>query len=92
MCGNSSQAIRRVSLRDQLNDLVNQMVEIGISYLDAVHEFEKRFIKTVLDRNHGNQSKAAKVLNIHRNTLSRKIEDLELHDGGPKRRENRRGG
>ncbi len=38
-----------------------------------MNEFEKKFIKRVLDRSNGNQSRAARLLGIHRNTLSRKI-------------------
>jgi len=49
------------------------MVERGILFPEAVTEFEKKFIKRVLDRSKGNQSRAARVLGIHRNTLSRKI-------------------
>ena len=60
-------------MRDQLENLVGQMVERGILFDEAVNEFEKKFIKRVLDRFHGNQSRAAKLLGIHRNTLSRKI-------------------
>jgi DNA-binding protein Fis len=60
-------------MKDQLEGLVGQMVERGILFQEAVGEFEKRFIKRVLDRNNGNQSRAAKILGIHRNTLSRKI-------------------
>ena len=72
-------------MRDQLEALVNQMIEKGIAYDDAVGEFQKKFIKGVLDRNHGNQSKAAKVLGIHRNTLGRKVEELGLNHR-PKRK------
>lgn len=72
-------------MKEKLESLVNEMVDRGISYEDAVHEFEKRFVKKVLDKNHGNQSKAAQALEIHRNTLSRKIEELGL-DHRPKRR------
>jgi len=54
------------------------MVERGILFQEAVGEFEKRFIKRVLDRLNGNQSRAAKVLGIHRNTLSRKIYAFKL--------------
>ncbi len=72
-------------MKDQLESLVNQMIEHGILYGDAVGEFEKRFIKKILEKNNGNQSKAAETLGIHRNTLSRKIEELEL-DHRPKRR------
>ena len=60
-------------MRDQLEALVGQMVERGILFDEAVNEFEKRFIKRVLDRSNGNQSRAARLLGIHRNTLSRKI-------------------
>jgi transcriptional regulator with PAS, ATPase and Fis domain len=73
-------------MKEQLDSLINQMVEHGISYEDAVGEFEKRFIKKVLEKNNDNQSKAAQTLGIHRNTLSRKIEEFGL-DHRPKRRQ-----
>ena len=60
-------------MRDQLEALVGVMVERGILFDEAIKEFEKKFIKHVLDRYNGNQSRAAKLLGIHRNTLSRKI-------------------
>ena len=65
-------------MKDQLDGLVTQMVEKGILFDEAVEEFEKRFIKRVLDRNNGNQSRAARALGIHRNTLSRKIEVYKI--------------
>ena len=65
-------------MKDQLEGLVGQMVERGIMFQEAVGEFEKRFIKRVLDRSNGNQSRAARVLGIHRNTLSRKIGAYKL--------------
>lgn len=55
------------------------MVERGILLEEAVNEFEKKFIKRVLERANGNQCRAAKVLGIHRNTLSRKIEEYKLN-------------
>jgi Fis family transcriptional regulator len=61
-------------VKDQLEALIGQMVEKGILFEEAVEEFEKKFIKHVLERTHGNQSRAARQLGIHRNTLSRKIE------------------
>jgi DNA-binding NtrC family response regulator len=60
-------------VRDQLETLIGQMVERGILFDEAVNEFEKRFIRRALDRSRGNQSRAARLLGIHRNTLSRKI-------------------
>jgi len=61
-----------------MEGLVSWMVERGILFDEAVGEFEKRFIKRVLDRVDGNQSRAANVLGIHRNTLSRKLVQYKL--------------
>ena len=72
-------------MKNQLDALINQLIEHDILFADAVGEFEKRFIRKVLDKSNGNLSKAAKVLRIHRNTLSRKIAALKL-DHQPKRR------
>ncbi len=72
-------------MKNQLDALINQLVEQDILFEDAVGEFEKRFIWKVLEKNNGNLSKAAKVLRIHRNTLSRKVAALKL-DHQPERR------
>ncbi len=65
-------------MKDQLESLINQMIDQGILFTDALSEFEKRFIKKMLEKTNGNHSKAAVELGIHRNTLSRKVEDLGL--------------
>jgi DNA-binding NtrC family response regulator len=54
------------------------MYQSGILYSEAVREFRKRFILTVLEQNNGNQCKAARQLGMHRNTLSRTIAELKL--------------
>jgi Fis family transcriptional regulator, factor for inversion stimulation protein len=72
-------------VKNQLDALINQLIEHDILFEEAVGEFEKRFIRKVLEKNNGNLSKAAKDLRIHRNTLSRKITALKL-DHQPKRR------
>lgn len=69
-------------MKDQLESLVGQMVERGILLEEAVNEFEKKFIKRVLEQLKGNQSRAAKVLGIHRNTLSRKVGEYKLERAG----------
>ena len=73
-------------MKDQLEGLVTQMVDRGILFDEAVGEFEKRFIKRILDRADGNQCRAAKMLGIHRNTLSRKIGEYKLDHNGTRRR------
>jgi DNA-binding protein Fis len=76
-------------VKDQLEGLVVQMVEDGILFDEAVGEFEKRFIKKVLDGTRGNQTRAAEQLGIHRNTLSRKIEQYKLDHNGHHRKRSR---
>ena len=75
----------RVIVKEQLESLIGMMVERGILLEEAVTEFEKKFIKRVLERQDGNQSRAAKVLGIHRNTLSRKVGEYKLDHAGHKR-------
>jgi Fis family transcriptional regulator, factor for inversion stimulation protein len=69
-------------MKDQLEGLVSQMVERGILFEEALGEFEKKFIKRTLERAQGNQCRAAKMLGIHRNTLSRKIDEYKLDRNG----------
>lgn len=76
-------------MKDQLEALINQMIEHGVHYEDALSEFEKRFIRKVLEKYDGNRSKAANALGIHRNTLTRKIEEIGL-DHQPRRRKRSR--
>jgi DNA-binding NtrC family response regulator len=73
------------TLKDQLEALVTQMVSRGILLEEAIAEFEKKFIKAAIDGANGNQSRAARVLGIHRNTLGRKVEKFRL-DRQPGRR------
>ena len=65
-------------LKEQLERLVTDMVTKGVRYEDAHREFEKKFIAHVLARSDGNLGKAAEVLGIHRNTLTRKITEYRL--------------
>jgi Fis family transcriptional regulator len=55
-----------------------QMYKSNILYSEAVCEFKKRFILTVLEENKGNQCRAARELGMHRNTLSRTITELRI--------------
>ena len=62
-----------MALRDQLDGLVGEMIAKGLRFEEAQRELEKRFIAQVLTQADGNVCKAADVLGMHRNTLSRKI-------------------
>jgi DNA-binding protein Fis len=68
-------------VKNQLEALVTQMIDKGLYLDEAICEVERRFIFTVLERNNGNQTKAAQAMGIHRNTLTKK---LALYSKGKK--------
>ena len=65
-------------MNEKLERLVEEKVARGIRFDDASREFERRFISRVLAESDGNLSKAAGVLGMHRNTLSRKMVEHRL--------------
>jgi DNA-binding NtrC family response regulator len=76
-------------VKDPLEIIVQQMIDRGMRYDVASQEFEKKFIVRMLERSKGNQSRAARLLGMHRNTLSRKIAEYQLelplgHNGSAK--------
>jgi len=73
-------------MKEQLDALINQLVDRGILYDEALAEFEKRFIRKILDTYRGNQFRAAEALGIHRNTLSRKLDLYRLDSRDFRRR------
>ena len=66
------------AMREQLERLVDEMVTKGVRLDDAQREFEKKFIAQVLTKADGNLCKAADLLGMHRNTLSRKMTEYRL--------------
>ncbi len=65
-------------ISERLEKLVEEMVEKGVHFDDAVHEFEKRFITRVLGRYDGSLTKTACSLGMHRNTLTRKMGEYRI--------------
>ena len=65
-------------ISDRLEKLVEEMVERGVQFEDAVHEFEKRFIARVLGKEDGSLTRTADALGIHRNTLTRKMGEYRI--------------
>ncbi len=66
-------------MREKLESLVAEMIENRIFLDEAVREFEKKFIQDALAKTRGNQTKAAEVLGLHRNTLNRKIGQYKIN-------------
>jgi len=65
-------------IRDDLADLVQQMIDRGILFDDAQREFEKVFLTRALAKTNYNVCKAAKMTGLHRNTLSRKMASYKI--------------
>jgi DNA-binding NtrC family response regulator len=65
-------------IADRLQKLVEEMVDKGVLFEDAVRELEKRFIARVLATQDGSLTKTADALRIHRNTLSRKLVEYKI--------------
>jgi DNA-binding NtrC family response regulator len=61
-----------------LDALVAELIEKGILFEEACSEFERRFLQRALERARGNRTLAAQTLGIHRNTLSRRLRELNL--------------
>jgi len=65
-------------ISERLDKLVEEMVDRGVQFEDAVHEFEKRFIARVLGSCEGSLTRTADTLGIHRNTLTRKMGEYKI--------------
>ena len=65
-------------ISERLGKLVDEMVDKGVHFEDAVQEFEKQFISRVLGGCDGCLVKTADALGIHRNTLARKMHAYKI--------------
>jgi Fis family transcriptional regulator, factor for inversion stimulation protein len=65
-------------VRDQLENLVRQMLDRGVRYDDARREFEKVFITRALEQAGGGVGEAAELLGLHRNTVTRKMAEYKI--------------
>jgi DNA-binding NtrC family response regulator len=65
-------------ISERLDKLVEEMVDKGVQFEDAIHEFEKRFIARVLGSCDGSLTRASETLGIHRNTLTRKMGEYKI--------------
>ncbi len=65
-------------ISDRLEKLIEEMVDRGVHFDDAVREFEKRFIARVLGNHDGSLTKTAGSLGMHRNTLTRKMGEYRI--------------
>ncbi|MEP6850130.1 MAG: helix-turn-helix domain-containing protein [Acidobacteriota bacterium] len=62
-------------MRNRLEALILEMIDGRILLSEAVAEFEKIYIQKALERNNSHKSKTADALGIHRNTLSKRVNE-----------------
>jgi Fis family transcriptional regulator, factor for inversion stimulation protein len=60
-------------MRTKLEALIEEMLDGQILLDEAVAEFERLYIEKALTRHKKHLSNTAKILGIHRNTLSKRV-------------------
>ncbi len=66
------------SLHGRLIEIVDELVEQGLTLEQARKEFEKQFIVASIKSNEGNLGRSARSLGVHRNTLRNKVCNLGI--------------
>ena len=66
-------------MKSEMDMLVRRMVDGHIFYHEAVREFKKCFVLTALRDNQNNQSRTARILGMHRNTLAPTLVELGIN-------------
>jgi DNA-binding NtrC family response regulator len=73
-------------MKNELNGVIECLLDAGISLPEATGILERGMIGGALQRADGNQCAAAKKLEIHRNTLQRKMTQFGLGNGRARRK------
>lgn len=73
-------------MKERFDELVEHLVAGGFFLEEAVEILEKGMITVALSKTKFNQSEAAKLLGIHRNTLQRKMEQFQIDGKRPRRK------
>jgi DNA-binding NtrC family response regulator len=62
----------------RLSALANEHVVMGLEFSDALEAWRRELIRATLEKCRGNQLAAAALIGIHRNTLSRMMQNLGI--------------
>lgn len=73
-------------MKEHFDCLIGQLMEAGFFLEQAVEILEKGMIERSLLMTSANQSEAAKLLGIHRNTLQRKMIEHKIDGKRPRRK------
>jgi DNA-binding NtrC family response regulator len=60
-------------VQDRFKTLVSEMFDKGIRYEDARQELERLYFERALQSSDGSLTRAATLLGVHRNTLTRRL-------------------
>ncbi len=77
-------ARQQKKIKDKLEEVIDEMVSKGIYWSEAASQFEKLFILRALQDSNGNLSRAAGIMGVHRNTVSKKIRQHAIGKKGKK--------
>lgn len=61
------------TLREQLLDVVEELIRCGVDLRDARGEFERIYAEKAMQLCHNNRTAAAEKIGVHRNTLTKYI-------------------
>ena len=75
-------ARQQKKIKDKLEEVIDEMVSKGIYWSEAASQFEKLFILRALQSSNGNLSRAAEIMGVHRNTVSKKIRQHAIRKKG----------
>ena len=67
-------------MKENLHQFVDQMIQNHFTVNETLELVEKVYIEKVLHQHRQNVSAAAKTMQIHRNTLMRKIKSLGIRE------------
>jgi DNA-binding NtrC family response regulator len=73
-------------MKERFDALIDHLMNAGFFLEQAVEVLEKGMIDRALLMTHTNQSEAAKLLGIHRNTLQRKMVEHKIDGRRPRRK------
>ena len=73
-------------MKERFDALIDHLMNAGFFLEQAVEVLEKGMIDRALLMTHTNQSEAAKLLGIHRNTLQRKMVEHKIDGKRPRRK------
>jgi len=69
---------KRLTLHQKMEILIQEIVEKELHFKDVIQEFEKIYLESASKKYHGNMTKMAKALGLHRNTLHNRAKRLKV--------------